>query len=79
VCWGYNGYGGLGNASTTDSLTPVPVSNLTTVQSIGVSQESSCATLANGTATCWGYGALGQLGNQANANSSIPVAVNAVP
>jgi len=43
VAWGDNGSGELGNASTTESDTPVPVSNLTNVISISAGSSFSLA------------------------------------
>jgi alpha-tubulin suppressor-like RCC1 family protein len=63
-CWGYNFRGGLGDGTTTDSLTPVVVSGLTTAVAIssGAEYGPACALLANGTAKCWGPNDTGQLG-----------------
>ena len=74
-CWGYNGFGQLGNNSTTNSSVPVAVSGLTSgVQAIAVGFNNTCAQ-ANGGAQCWGYNNDGQLGNNSTTNSSVPVVV----
>ena len=81
TCWGYNGYGQLGNKSNTSSLVPVPVWNITgsTPASIAVSVSTgeyfSCAVMADGSARCWGYNGFGQLGNNTITDSNIPVQV----
>ena len=61
-CWGSNVYGQLGNGSTTDALTPGPVSGITTATAISVGYYHTCAILSGGTVSCWGDNTYGQLG-----------------
>jgi len=64
-CWGFDGYGQLGDGSQTSSVVPVPVSGLTTATalSVGSDSESACALLADGTVYCWGSDGNSQLGS----------------
>jgi alpha-tubulin suppressor-like RCC1 family protein len=74
-CWGYNLFGQLGNGTTTNSLTPVQVTGLTSgVQTISGGTYHNCA-LVNGGVKCWGYNPYGNLGNGTGTNSSVPVQV----
>ena len=83
-CWGDNGFGDLGNGTTTDSTTPVPVKDiggtglLSNVSSVAVGLSHTCALLTTGAVDCWGLNSSGQLGNNATTASSIPVPVFAV-
>jgi alpha-tubulin suppressor-like RCC1 family protein len=62
-CWGYNGYGQLGNNSWTTSNIPVQVIGLdAAVRSISAGWYHTCAFLASGKPVCWGEGYIGQLG-----------------
>jgi alpha-tubulin suppressor-like RCC1 family protein len=47
-CLGLNVYGQLGGGSTTDSTTPVEVSNITTATSIALGYSYSCTLLTDG-------------------------------
>ena len=79
-CWGYNGYGALGDNSTTSSPKPVDVYNLgAKIVAIGAGGYHSCATSTKGRAKCWGFNAYGQLGNGTTATSHKPVAVLGLP
>ena len=77
-CWGLNSSGQLGNNSTTNSSSPVPVSGLTTgVTAVSVGAEySACALVAGGGVWCWGYNSQGELGNNSTTSSSVPVQVS---
>jgi len=60
-CWGYNGYGQLGNGSTANSAKPVPVSGNLTFTVVTSGDWHTCG-LAGGVAYCWGDNESGQLG-----------------
>jgi alpha-tubulin suppressor-like RCC1 family protein len=75
-CWGYNGYGALGDNTTTTSNKPVGVYNLgKKVKSISGGGYHTCAVTTKGTAKCWGFNAYGQLGDNTTTTSHRPVAV----
>jgi len=73
-CWGWNGAGQVGDGSTVDRLTPVPVQGTLVLTTIGAGGSSSCGMTGNAI-WCWGSNYLGQLGNGTSINSSVPVAV----
>lgn len=73
-CWGDNDYGQLGDTTTTDSDTPVPVDGLATgVTAISAGSSHTCA-IVGGAAKCWGEGTSGQLGD-GSAFASTPASV----
>lgn len=75
-CWGYNGYGQLGNDSAANSNTPVFVWNLPSgLTSISAGGYHTCAVTPSGAAQCWGYNGYGELGNGSLADSPVPTAV----
>jgi alpha-tubulin suppressor-like RCC1 family protein len=74
-CWGYNGYGELGNGTTTGSSVPVAVSGGLTFNSISVGGVHTCGLTTAGKAYCWGWNERGTVGDGTNANRSVPTAV----
>jgi VCBS repeat-containing protein len=63
--WGSNSNGQLGNNSTTDSSTPVPVSiaNTSGVASIAAGSNHTVVLMKDGTVWAWGDNTYGQLGD----------------
>lgn len=76
-CWGSNFSSQLGDGTTTNRLTPVNVTGLTSgVTSVTAGGRGhTCALAARGTPKCWGEGYLGQLGDDTLQNRSTPVNV----
>lgn len=82
-CWGANGNGELGNGTTTNSWTPVPVYSsgttpLTNVAQVSAGSYHACALISGGTVECWGDDGTGQLGNGSTTDSSYPVQVSGI-
>jgi alpha-tubulin suppressor-like RCC1 family protein len=77
LCWGYNGVGQLGDASTVDSLTPVPVVGLSSgVVKLAAGAHYNCGLLNSGGVVCWGANYAGQLGDGTTTNRVVPVPVS---
>jgi len=77
-CWGYGGYGQLGdgvvvmtNGLAYKTNTPVAVSNITNASNISMGHYHACALLDNGSVNCWGKGEFGQLGNGTTSTSAV--------
>ena len=79
-CWGYNGDGGLGDGTNTDSNQPVAVKtdgalSGKTVKALSAGDVHTCALTTDGAVYCWGYNYDGELGDGTNTASNEPVAV----
>jgi alpha-tubulin suppressor-like RCC1 family protein len=81
--WGHNAFGQLGNGSTTDSSTPVPVAVPGTVTQIAAGWAFDLALTSSGAVYAWGYNGNGELGTTSAdtcatffACAKTPVAVN---
>jgi alpha-tubulin suppressor-like RCC1 family protein len=72
--WGVNTSGRLGNASTTNTSTPVTTfSGGTNWKQVSCGGYSTAAIKTDGTLWAWGNGSFGRLGNAVTTNASTPV------
>jgi alpha-tubulin suppressor-like RCC1 family protein len=62
-CWGDNTGGALGDGTTTNRLTPTPVSGLTSVSQLAAGWNHTCALKTDASLYCWGNNPYGQLGD----------------
>jgi len=63
-CWGLNTNGQIGDGTTTQRLTPVDVSGLTSgVTAIAAGQTHTCALVTSIGVKCWGQNSEGELGD----------------
>jgi alpha-tubulin suppressor-like RCC1 family protein len=63
-CWGWNGYGQLGDGTLNDSPSPIQVNALgTTVADVSAGNYFTCARKSDGTLWCWGRNDYGPLGD----------------
>ncbi len=79
--WGANGYGQLGDQTTTMRKVPIPVTDAgvlkgKTVISVATGGHHSLALCSDGTVVAWGRNASGQLGDGSTTDRPEPVAVS---
>ncbi|MBK7148652.1 MAG: hypothetical protein IPH78_07440 [Bacteroidetes bacterium] len=76
---GYNGYGQLGDGTTTDKFSPVLVTVITgPYLSISAGFNHSAAVLSDGTVRTWGYNGNGQLGDGSTTTRVTPVVMSGI-
>lgn len=77
-CWGANSSGQLGDGTTTDRSSPVPVPTPAGRRFLTVSARGShtCAVADSGETYCWGSNAYGQLGDGTTTNRLSPTLVS---
>lgn len=80
-CWGWNGFGNLGDGTTTHSSVPVDVVGLASgVKALsaavaGYYTGHTCALTDAGSVKCWGQNSLGELGDGTTVMRTTPVDV----
>ena len=70
-CWGFGGFGNLGDGTGSSSLTPVLVSGGLSFTSL----DGTCGVTSAGDAYCWGENRWGQLGDGTTTDRRTPVLV----
>jgi len=83
-CWGFNGFGPVGDGTTNNRELPTPVCasgsgtncpKLRNVVALSLGSAFSCALIDNGTVYCWGSNDLGQLGDSSTTGHYTPALV----
>ena len=73
--WGNNGYGQLGDGTTTNRSVPVQVGTATNWASVAAGENHSVALKTDGTLWAWGYNYYGQLGDNTTTTRYAPVQI----
>jgi alpha-tubulin suppressor-like RCC1 family protein len=71
-CWGSNEYGRLGDGSTSNRSTPVPVAGDLTFSTLVAGGRHTCGLTMDASAYCWGGNHVGQLGDGTTTDRMMP-------
>ena len=74
--WGSSSRGQVGDGSTTQRFTPVPVSDLSGVTQIAAGTNTGYALLSDGSVKAWGDNGRGQVGDGSTTNRLTPTSVS---
>ena len=74
-CWGDNGYGQLGDGTSTQRTSPVRVAAALTFRAVSGGSSHTCGLTTTRLAFCWGDNFRGALGDGTGVSSSVPVLV----
>jgi alpha-tubulin suppressor-like RCC1 family protein len=74
-CWGYNGFGELGDGTRNERLVPVPVAGTLRFRQISAGYFGTCGVTTDYRVYCWGYNATGQVGDGTTTQRLTPVPV----
>jgi alpha-tubulin suppressor-like RCC1 family protein len=77
-CWGWNGYGQLGDGTYNNAPLMLPIAPALTWKEIASGPLHSCGLATDGAAYCWGYGYWGQLGDGSRTDYPTPTRVGVV-
>lgn len=76
ACWGYNGFGQLGNGDQTSKDVPVAVLGASNIDQLASFGNSTCAhVMTDNSILCWGAGNSGQIGDGNYSHRSTPTKV----
>ena len=73
--WGYNGYGQLGDGTTSDRHIPTQIGSDTNWTSISAGERNTIALKSDGTLWAWGYNIAGQLGDGTTTDRHAPLQI----
>lgn len=71
-CWGFNGFGQLGDGTTTDRTVPTAVEFEGRFRAISAGYLHTCGVTTQGEVLCWGRNEFGQLGDGTLENRHTP-------
>ena len=78
-CWGENGGGALGDGTTTNRTSPVPVVGGLTFATVSAGPSHTCGLTTGGVLYCWGENYRGMLGDGTTVDRVAPVKVLGQP
>jgi hypothetical protein len=75
-CWGYNGWGQLGDGTTVNRSSPVTIDSGTGYQRVSAGYHHVCGITSSSALKCWGRNNSGQLGDGTTIMRTTPISID---